>query len=187
MRKWLCLAMTLAIPQMVAAHHTSTHSACAPVEYFNFGGFFELLNDQEFNGTHPSCTPWSSANVSTSSACSNHQVAVLTPGAGYFSQSFTVPAESTGILDLMVFYASIGTPASTGDRIVFELYEGSTLRTWTSIYTKSGVSTCHRVDKGFGSTNYAGKSLQLRVWAPIVTPGVTYHIDKIQIFTYLAP
>lgn len=185
MKKWLYLTVALAIPQTVAAHHTPTHSTCAPVEYFLLGGFFELLNDQQFNGAHPSCTPWSSANVSTSSACSNHKVAVLTPGAGYFSQNFTVPADSTGILDLRVFYAKVGTPASTGDRMVFELYEGSTLRTWVSIYTKSGVSTCHTVDKGFGSTNFAGRNLQLRVWAPIATPGVTYHIDMIQIFAYL--
>jgi hypothetical protein len=183
MQKWLSLVIALVIPQAVAAHHTPSHSTCAPVEYLQFGGFYELLNDPQFIGTHSSCTPWSSASVTTSAACSNNKVAVVTPGGGYFSQNFTVPADSTGELDLRVIYADIGTPASTGDRIVFELYEGSTLRGWTSVYT-IGASPCHSVDKGFGSTDYSGKNLQLRVWAPFVTPGVSYHIDMIQIFTY---
>ena len=180
------LVLVLALSQPVAAHHTPSHSQCAPVQYCLFAGcWYELLNNPEFGGTYPTCTNWVGASVTSSPDCFNSNAAVLSPSSSLFTQNFTVPAGSSGILhDIAVEFATLGgTPASTSDRILLELWEGGILRKRITIYTMNSPTYCHREDHSFGTTNFAGKNLQLRVRGLFSTPGISYRINSIQIFT----
>lgn len=172
----------LSIARPAAAHHTTTHSTCAPIMYCLFAGcWYEVLNNPNFSGTPASCTNWSNISVSTASECSNSKVTTLTTTSGAFTQNFSVPSDALGTLDISIDLAIIGTPSSSLDKIVLELYEGTTLRSTRYLATQGLSATCHREDLSFG-TGYAGKNLQIRVGANFATVGVSYKIDSVTIF-----
>jgi hypothetical protein len=178
----LVLVLTLSRP--VAAHHTPSHNQCAPILYCLFAGcWYELLNNPDFSGTPASCTNWVGASVTSSADCWNSNAAVLSSGSSVFTQNFTVPADSAGTLEIGLEFATLGgTPASTSDRILLELYEGTLLRKRVTIYTMNSPTYCHREDFSYGTTSFAGKNLQLRVRALFGTPGISYRINWVQIF-----
>jgi hypothetical protein len=172
----------LAIARPAAAHHTTTHSTCAPISYCFFSGcWYEVLNNSEFSGVYATCTNWSNTSVSTSSECFNSKVTTLTSTSGAFTQNFSVPSDALGTLDIALEFATLGTPGSSLDKIVLELYEGTTLRSTLYIPTQGIPTSCHREDRSFG-TGYAGKNLQIRVRANFATLGVSYKVNDVVIF-----
>lgn len=179
----LMIISASSIARPAAAHHTTTHSDCAPLEYCLFAGcWYEVLNNHTFNGTYSTCTDWSNISVSTSSECFNGKVTTLTPTSGAFTQNFSVPSDALGTLDIAIEFAILGTPASSLDKIVLELYEGTTLKSTINIPTQ-GISTyCHREDRSFVGSGYAGKNLQIRVGANFATLGVSYKVNSVVIF-----
>jgi hypothetical protein len=175
----------LSIARPAAAHHTTTHSTCAPIMYCLFAGcWYEVLNNSEFSGTYATCTNWSNISVSTSSECFNSKVTTLTTTSGAFTQNFSVPSDATGALEVAIEYATLGTPSSSLDKIVFELYEGTTLRKTLYLPTQGLSTSCHREDLSFG-TGWAGKNLQLRVGANFATVGVSYKVNSVVLFANL--
>lgn len=176
-------SFSLVVPSQAVAHHTTSHASCAPVFKCLFGGcWYELLNNPAFSGTHSSCTGWSGATVTTSTDCFNSAAAVITPGVTSMQQSFSVPSGTTGTLELIVEFATLGTPASASDRLVFDLYEGLTLRETISISTMNSALYCHGEAHYFDDFNYASRNLKLVVRAISATPGVTYHINSVDLF-----
>lgn len=177
----------LATTEPAFAHHTPSDPYCAPVFYcVGNGCFYDLLNDPNFSGTHPSCIGWGDyPTISFSSAC-NSNASILAGGDPAIWQNFIVPSGTTGTLNLAVGFATAGTPTSLSDRLQFYLRDTSeTLLEYRTIYTKNSPLSCHREDLFFNKYNYAGRSLYLSVRAIYGTPGVTYHIDWIQIFADL--
>jgi hypothetical protein len=175
----------LSIARPAAAHHATTHSQCAPLLYCLFAGcWYEVLNNPEFEGTYATCTNWSNISVSTSSACFNEKVTTLTSTSGAFTQNFSVPSDALGTLDIDLEFATLGTPASSLDKIVLELYEGTTLRRTLYIQTQGISTSCHIEGRSFG-TGYAGKNLQIRVGANFATLGVSYKVNRVTIFANL--
>jgi hypothetical protein len=175
----------LPIARPAAAHHTTTHSTCAPIMYCLFAGcWYEVLNNPEFSGTYSTCTNWSNISVSTSSECFNSKVTTLTTTSGAFTQNFSVPSDATGTLDIALEFATLGTPSSSLDKIVLELYEGTTLRSTINIPTQGISASCHREDRSFG-TGWAGKNLQIRVSANYATLGVSYKVNSVVFFANL--
>jgi hypothetical protein len=172
----------LSIARPAAAHHTTTHSTCAPILYC-LSGFcwYEVVNNQAFEGTYASCTNWSNISVSTSSECFNEKVTTLTSTSGAFIQNFSVPSDATYDLEVAIEFATIGTPSSSLDKIVLELYEGTTLRGTINIPTRGISTSCHREDRTFG-TGWAGKNLQIRVSANYATVGVSYKVNSVVLF-----
>lgn len=172
----------LFISRPADAHDTTTHSTCAPVSYCAaFSCWYELLNNPNFSGTYATCTNWVNASVSASSACFNSNVATLTSTSGAFTQNFSVPSDAVGTLDLYIEFATLGTPASYLDKLVFELYEGATLRKTVAIGTQGINTSCHGEVLTLSLTNYAGRNLQLRVSAVVATAGVSYKINDVQL------
>jgi hypothetical protein len=177
------IVLLLSASGPAAAHHTTTHSTCAPVSYCGLlGCYYELLNNPEFSGTYATCTNWFNAAISTAAECSNSKVATVTSTSGAFTQNFSVPSDAVGTLDLGIEFATIGTPASALDKVVFELYEGTTLRKTIAIATQGIDTSCHREDLTLSLTPYAGRNLQLRVGAVFVTAGVSYKFNWVQLF-----
>ncbi|HBL26491.1 MAG TPA: hypothetical protein DD490_06620 [Acidobacteria bacterium] len=178
--------LALVLFSLVVTPPVAAQSSCAPVSYCLFAGcWYELLNNSNFSGTQATCTNWNGVGLTTSSQCYNSAAAVLSPSSGTFTQNFYVPADSVGSLDIALEFATIGTPTSLSDKIVLELYEGTTLRKRIIIYTLNSATSCHREDYSFGTNTFAGKNLQLRVRGIYLTPGVSYHINWMQIFAYL--
>lgn len=179
------VVFTAAVSRPVSAHHTTTHSTCAPIQHCLFAGcWYEVLNNPNFSGAYPTCADWSNISVSTSSECFNSKVTTLTPTSGTFSQSFAVPSNATGLLNIALELATVGVPASWRDTIVLELYEGGLLRSRLFLDTPGITTSCHREDLSFG-TGYAGKNLQLRVSAQFGTAGVSYKVNSVVIFANL--
>jgi hypothetical protein len=179
------VVLTVAAVRPVGAHHTTADSTCAPIQHCLFAGcWYEVLNNPNFSGTYPTCTDWSNISVSTSSECFNSKVTTLTPTSGAFSQSFAVPSDATGLLNIALEFATLGTPASWRDTIVVELYEGGLLRSRLFLDTPGMPTSCHREDLSFG-TGYAGRNLQLRVRASFGTVGVSYKVNSVVIFANL--
>jgi hypothetical protein len=178
----LALLAVTAVPP-VAAHHTPTHTTCAPISYALSGiGWYELLNNGEFLGTASNCTDWIyGSSIITSSACFNDKAARLTSGSGTFRQPITVTA---GLFPLEVDFefAILGTP-TTSDRIYLELWEAGVLRERLLVSTNQGPFNCHRAAKTFAKI-YPGRTLEFRFRAVIVTPGVEFHMNYIQIIDY---
>ena len=172
----------LFIARPAAAHHTTTHATCAPISYCLFAGcWYEVLNNPTFNGTYPTCTNWSNISVATSSECYNEKATSLTSTSGAFIQNFYVPSDTLGTLDIAIELAILGTPSSSLDKIVVELYEGTTLRKTLDLPTQGMTTYCHREDRSLG-TGYAGKNLQIRVGANFATLGVSYKINSVVLF-----
>jgi len=182
--KTLIRALVLALLLLAPASARPADAACAPVPYCLFAGcWYNLLNNEGFSGT--TCTPdWSGASITTSNLCSNSAAAVLSQSTGTFTQNFYVPTDVVGTLDISLEFATIGTPASPYDRILLELYEGTSLRKRIVVYTEDSVTYCHREDFSFGTNTYAGKTLQLRVRGVYTTPGVSYHVNTVQVYAY---
>ena len=161
---------------------------CFPIEHCLFAGcYYELLNSPGFE--NPSCnpnwifppgyvTPSSSICNTTPFATTFSKVAVL-PYASGFNQSVEVPDED-GSMSVAVIFAPVGSP-TINDRILVELMEGMIVRRRISIRTDLGPFSCHREDYSFLG-DYKGKNMTLRVRSQIVTPGVEYHIDLVQLF-----
>jgi hypothetical protein len=162
-----------------AAHACAPSSACA-------GGicWYYLLNDDSFTGS--TCTPgWVGASVINSNLCTDfwgtqYKVAQLTSSNPSITQSFTVP-NTPGSIDVSLMFATAGTPTSS-DRIYIELWEAGVLKETINVRTDLGPFYCHREDYSFIGSSYAGKTLDLRVRASIVTSGVSYHLDWITLF-----
>lgn len=162
--------------------------SCAPILYCLFAGcWYELLDNTGFDEPS-SCAPnwiFPAGYVTPSSSICNtnpfvttfSKVAVL-PYASGFNQSFSVPFED-GTLNVSLIFATVGTP-TFNDRIVVELLEGSLVRRRVSIRTDLGPFDCHREDYTLIG-DYKGKNLKLRVRSQIVTPGVEYHIDSVNL------
>jgi hypothetical protein len=90
-----------------------------------------------------------------------------------------VPFED-GTLSASLIFAIVGSP-TFNDGILVEVLEGSLVRRRVSIRTDQGRFDCHREDHTLLG-DYKGKNLKLRVRSSIVTPGVEYHIDSVQLF-----
>ena len=175
----------LSIARPAAAHHTTSHSTCAPIMYCLFAGcWYEVLNNPTFNGTYATCTDWSNISPATSSECFNEKATPLTTTSGAFTPNFSVPSDAVGTLDVAIEFAILGTPASSLDKIVLELYEGTTLKQTINIPTQGIATYCHREDRSFGG-GYAGKNLQIRVGANFATVGVSYKVNSVVIFADL--
>jgi hypothetical protein len=178
-------SFSLVIPPPAAAHHTPSHASCAPVQHCLFAGcWYDLLNNPDFSGTHPSCTSWANLTTTNSSVCFNEAAAVITPGGSNTRQNFSVPSGTTGTLELHLEFGTIGTPTSLSDRLVFYLYEGFTFRESITIYPMNSPFSCHQETHYFDDFNYAGKNLRLDIRAFYATPGVKYHINYIQLYAY---
>ena len=179
------IVSAFSIARPAAAHHTTTHSTCAPIMYCLFGGcWYEVLNNPEFSGTYATCTNWSNTSVSTSSECFNSKVTTLTSTSGAFTQNFSVPSDAVGALEIAIEFATLGTPSSSLDKIVLELYEGTTRIGVREIPTQGISTSCHREDRSFGY-GYAGKNLQIRVGANFATSGVSYKVNSVVFFANL--
>lgn len=168
-----------------AAHHTPTHTTCAPIDYYlSPVAWYELLNNENFSGTASVCTDWIyGSSIITSSACFNSKAARLVAGSGTFRQPIIVPADSQGLLEVDMEFATFGTP-TTSDRIYLELWEAGVLRERLRVSTDQGPFSCRRATSTFVN-RYPGRHLEFRFRAVIVTPGVEYHMNWIQIVDYV--
>jgi hypothetical protein len=178
----LALLAVTAVPP-VAAHHTPTHTTCAPIWYGLSGVYwYELLNNEEFSGTASNCTDWIyGSSIITSSACFNSKAARLVAGSGTFRQPVTVPADSQGLLEVDFEVATLGAPTSS-DRIYLELWEAGVLRERLTVSTNPLY--CRRLAATFAN-RYPGRNLEFRFRSVIVTPGVEYHMNWIQLIDYI--
>lgn len=174
----------------------TTPPDCNPTYRFIFPyAYYELLNDSGFEGENQGCVnKWvfpAGYQTISSSTCNPmpviprfSKIAVL-PYASGFYQKFSVP-EEVDLLDVSIIFAIVGNPTSN-DRIVLELREGNSLKAAIRIRTDLGRYECHREDFTFSGSlvggHFGDKNLKLRVTSAIVTPGVEFHIDSVQIFS----
>lgn len=184
------MSLTAYLPAVSSRNIPSPAAAppCFPTLYCLFAGcYYQMLNNTSFDD--PSCNPnwiFPPGYVTPSSSICNtnpfvttfSKVAVL-PYASGFNQSFTVPDED-GSLSVAVVFATVGTP-TIDDRILVELMEGTIVRRRVSIRTDLGPFNCHREDYSFLG-DHKGKNMKLRVRSQIVTPGVEYYIDSVNLF-----
>jgi|SRR5215213_5550628 len=179
-------ALILAFAATALISAQSARAQCAPVYHCLFAGcWYDLLNNSDFNGS--TCNPnWVGAFVANSTLCTDfygtpYKTAYLNSSNTSFTQHFTVPnTTSTFGFSVGLEFGTVGSPGFS-DRIVIELWESGTIKETISIRTDQGPFYCHREDFYF-TGNYAGKSLDLRVKGTIVTSGVEYQIDWIQLF-----
>ncbi len=182
----MVFGLSFSVSPPAFAHHTTTHSTCAPVLYcLSSTCWYELLNNDEFNGTYTGCTDWVGASISSSTECFNDNVATLSVSTSSFTQNFSVPSDISGTAEFALEFAILGTPTSSGDAIWLEIYEGTLLRKRVIIPTKNVTASCHREDHSVDLTGLEGKSLKLKVKGAFLTSGVSYKINWIQLNAYL--
>jgi len=179
------VVFTLAFAAFFLTLARPASAQCAPYGPYYMSGFswYTLLNNDSFSGS--TCSPnWVGANVINSSLCTDfygtpYKAALLSTSSSSFTQHFTVP-NTPGTMDVSLLFATSGTP-SWWDRIIVEIWEAGVLKESISVRTDLGPFYCHREDFSF-TGNYAGKSLDIRVRAQIVTSGVSYDLDWVTLF-----
>lgn len=176
-------AFILAFAATALASTQTARAQCAPHYHCLFAGcWYSLLNNDGFEGD--TCSPnWVGAAIASSTVCTDfygrpYKAAYLNSANPSFSQHFTVPnTTSTFGFSVGLIFGTVGTP-SWWDRIIIELWEGGVIKETISVRTDQGPFYCHREDFYF-TGSYAGKSLDIRVRASIVTPGVEYQLDSV--------
>jgi hypothetical protein len=179
-------AFILAFAATALASTQSARATCAPIyQCVSPGCWYILLNNSSFTGD--TCSPnWVGASVANSTVCTDffgrpYSAAYLNSANTSFSQHFTVPNTTSQFgFSVSLMFGTVGSP-SWWDRIIIELWEGGVIKETISVRTDLGPFYCHREDYYF-TGSYAGKSLDLRVRASIVTPGVEYQLDSVQLF-----
>jgi hypothetical protein len=183
--------VSLATSKPAEASPVPGQSSCAPV-FRSFGSsytiyWYDLLNNEGFAGT--SCSPdWVFPNglqptygtVCVGDVIPRTAYYVAVPSTNpTFSQDFSVPSGITKPLEISIRFQTFGS-STWWDRIILQLWEGSTFKELKQV---TPSQYCNSSDFTF-SSSYAGKNMKLVVAGSILTSGVEYHIDHIQIRAY---